>query len=389
MVTPKANPESAIELPSPKSDCSVSSQLPETQLKLELDITTAIQTVQQPGNEQEKRRCVRVPDLFSSIMAAKPVVNSNYFQVKPEGDRWIGQIMNMDEKASDRNTRADLCYMASIWSPTSNEEALRMMLDWNHWVILFDDQFDEGHLKNDLVAAQAEIDATMAIMTDDAPLIKPSENPIRYVFQTCWQRLKRRASLELQQRFREQHRRYFEQLAAQVQRAASGEVLMTDVDTYMEMRRGTIGVYPAIALSEYGHEIKLPEHIFSHSSLQECMRVSTDLVLLVNDLLSYRKDLELGFNYNLISIPQQNGLSIQHSIDQIGAMMTDCYRRWYMALVELPSYGQEIDSEVLKFVDVCRFVALGKLHWSFKSGRYLGNEGYGVYKTKILPLFRE
>lgn len=32
---------------------------------------------------------VRIPDLFSSIMASKPVVNPNYFAAKARGDRWI------------------------------------------------------------------------------------------------------------------------------------------------------------------------------------------------------------------------------------------------------------------------------------------------------------
>ena len=32
---------------------------------------------------------VRIPDLFGSIMASKPVVNSNYFAAKAKGDRWV------------------------------------------------------------------------------------------------------------------------------------------------------------------------------------------------------------------------------------------------------------------------------------------------------------
>jgi hypothetical protein len=61
---------------------------------------------------------------------------------------------------------------------------------------------------------------------------------------------------------------------------ARGEVLTSDVDTYIDMRRGTIGAYPAIAVAEYGQGVKLPESVFQHNSLQECMRVSADLVLL-------------------------------------------------------------------------------------------------------------
>lgn len=32
---------------------------------------------------------VRIPDLFGSIMASRPVVNPNYFAAKAKGDRWL------------------------------------------------------------------------------------------------------------------------------------------------------------------------------------------------------------------------------------------------------------------------------------------------------------
>ncbi|KAI2606579.1 Presilphiperfolan-8-beta-ol synthase [Hypoxylon sp. NC1633] len=333
-------------------------------------------------------RHVRIPDLFSSILASRPVVNPNYFKVKAEGDRWIARIMNMDEKMCARNVRTDLCYMTSIWVPNADEEALRVMLDFNHWVFLFDDQFDEGHLKNDPIAAQEEVDRTMAIMDDDAPLMNLEENKIRYVFQAFWLRLKQRASPELQKRFKDQIKPYFDQLVVQVQQMARGEVLSRDVQTYMEIRRGTIGSYAVVTLGEYAHGIQLPESVFSHNSLQECMRVSADLTILVNDILSYRKDLELGVDHNLISLLMEQNKSLQQAVDQIGAMMDNCYRRWYAALADLPAYGEEIDRNVLLFVDVCRYIPLGNLHWSFMTGRYLGSEGQDVRESRIMVLRR-
>lgn len=107
---------------------------------------------------------VRIPDLFSSIMATKPTVNPHYFQVKAEGDRWISKyatyapdlslfhacsnieyrLMNFDKDMTAKNTKVDLCYLASIWAPTADAEALRMMLDWNHWVCRDADETTAG-----------------------------------------------------------------------------------------------------------------------------------------------------------------------------------------------------------------------------------------------------
>ena len=57
------------------------------------------------------------------------------------------------------------------------------------------------------------------------------------------------------------------------------------------------------------------------------------------------------------------GLPMQLAVDRIGTMLDDCYRRWYIALASMPVLGEEIDRQVLKFADACRYVALGNLYW--------------------------
>lgn len=52
-------------------------------------------------------------------------------------------------------------------------------------------EFDEGHLKDDPVKAQKELDAHMAILEDNNPPVQRDDNPIHYVFQTTWDRFKK------------------------------------------------------------------------------------------------------------------------------------------------------------------------------------------------------
>jgi hypothetical protein len=54
--------------------------------------------------------------------------------------------------------------------------------------------FDDGHLKEDLTGAREEVKKTMAIMDGSAPIYTRTSNPVRYVFQCCWQRVKKRSS---------------------------------------------------------------------------------------------------------------------------------------------------------------------------------------------------
>ncbi|KAL8970703.1 MAG: hypothetical protein Q9183_001390 [Haloplaca sp. 2 TL-2023] len=201
---------------------------------------------------------VIVPDMFASIMAVRPVVNPYYHDVKPKADAWITKIIQADEKWDAKNRKVDLCYLASIWASSCDEEALRMMVDWNHWVsvaILS----DEGPYSQDPAAEAEEIKQTYAVMEDTEPPVRVEDNPIRYVFQTCWDRLKqvffhtRLADpfTDLQERWKEMHKRFFDGLLNQVQCQLDQRRFTRDVQDYMDMRRGTIGAYPAIALTEY------------------------------------------------------------------------------------------------------------------------------------------
>lgn len=48
--------------------------------------------------------------------------------------------MGWDEKTRKKNSSTDFAYMTAIWSPEADAESLRMILDYNNWVFLFDDR---------------------------------------------------------------------------------------------------------------------------------------------------------------------------------------------------------------------------------------------------------
>lgn len=71
----------------------------------------------------------------------------------------------------------------------------------------------------------------------------------------------------------------------------------------------------------------------------------------------------LGVDHNLIFLLMEQGRTPQEAIDEAGAMLDNCYKRWYIAPANMPIWGEETDRQVLKFVDACRNVALGNLYW--------------------------
>ncbi|KAK1511534.1 hypothetical protein CABS01_07492 [Colletotrichum abscissum] len=339
------------------------------------------------NSDEVNANYVRIPDFFSSIMSVKPVINVNYDKVKREADSWIATILSLSEAQARRNVQANFAFMNAMWVPYADEEAFRTMIDWNNWVFAFDDQFDEGHLKDDPIKAVEELHATFAVLEDNQAPVQLHDNPIRYIFQTVWDRFKKqRSTKELQERYKASIRYYFSGLLSQVGVQSSKSAMALTVEEYMGFRRGTIGCQPSYVLVEFCHGINVPSNVIDHESLQECRRISADLVILVNDILSYRKDLEQGVQHNLIALLKSQGHSTQEAIDEIGDMIDECYRDWYLALSKMPICGEKVDQEVIRYLDGCRDVALGNLHWSYESGRYLGDEGALVRQTRVLRL---
>ena len=54
---------------------------------------------------------------------------------------------------------------------------------------------------------------------------------------------------------------------------------------------------------------------------------------------------------------------MQLAVNRIGTMLDECYKRWYLALANMPVLGEETDRQVLRLADACRDVALGNVYW--------------------------
>ncbi|KAK6214577.1 hypothetical protein LQW54_004299 [Pestalotiopsis sp. IQ-011] len=95
---------------------------------------------------------------------------------------------------------------------------------------------------------------------------------------------------------------------------------------------------------------------------------------------------EYGVEHNLITRLKNLGLSLQAAVDVVSDRLDDCYHRWYKALAEVPIYGSPIDKQVLALLQGFMDVAIGTLHWSFHTGRYLGEEGPEIKRTRLLKV---
>ncbi|KAI0554872.1 isoprenoid synthase domain-containing protein [Xylaria curta] len=267
------------------------------------------------GIKENKSRTIHVPDFFGGILAGDPVKNPSESTIGLASEEW---------------TKAH--------------------------AFVFDDQYDEGLMRDKTIESAHEIIWTLSLMDDTQPL--------QYIFQSTWNRFQERnPAPDLQQRWKESHRRCLYAILQQVWLAQSKIGLDISIQEYMKTRRQSIGSYCLFVVVEWAYGITLTQDIFDHPSVSTCECAAADLTWLVNDAF--------GVEHNIICLLMRKGYSEHEAMDKTGEMMNDCHKDWDNAVSNLPSWSEETDKEVQRYLYVARDVARANLWWSFRSGRYL------------------
>jgi hypothetical protein len=72
---------------------------------------------------------------------------------------------------------------------------------------------------------------------------------------------------------------------------------------------------------------------------------------------------EEGVEYNIIVVLRRSGLTAQEAFNKVSEMLREAYRDWYLALARLPQWGEEIDSQVQRYIRALENIVRADLNW--------------------------
>lgn len=155
--------------------------------------------------------------------------------------------------------------------------------------------------------------------------------------------------------------------------ASISEDDILDERTYIHHRIKSIGAKITFFSIEYSLGINLEKDILE--SLNVLHDTAANIIILVNDLFSYRKEIyEKKYNPNMIDIfRNKNKLSLQSSIDTLVLDIKEKYSIFKKLCDEI--FILYSDNENLKkYVDSLYILIIGNLKWSCKTPRYHGKD---------------
>ncbi|WP_399095957.1 family 2 encapsulin nanocompartment cargo protein terpene cyclase [Streptomyces sp. BBFR2] len=113
---------------------------------------------------------------------------------------------------------------------------------------------------------------------------------------------------------------------------------------YVEMRRQTFGADLTMSLSRLGHGRSVPPEVYRSRPVQAMQNAAADYAGLLNDLFSYRKEIQFeGEIHNAVLVVQHFfGCGVQEGLEIVNDLMTSRMREFeHILAVELPALFDE------------------------------------------------
>ncbi|KAF7979340.1 hypothetical protein HWV62_42763 [Athelia sp. TMB] len=317
------------------------------------------------------------------------IISPHYLAAQAESVAWLESFHPFTKKAQIAFNKCDFSLVSALTFPKANHYNLRSCCDLMHTFFTLDEYTDLC----DGPGAKALCDATMdAILNPDKPRPK-GESIIGEITRQFWKRASVKAPKACQERFVKAWRTYLGSVVLQAERRSSSYICT--IDEYMAARRDNIGSDPSFALLEISLEVDIPHSVMQHPAIVSLNRDTTDMIVLANDMCSYKKEVLCNdADYNAITVVMANEKTdLAGALQWISNIHDEIVDRFLSTRQDVlnkrngvPSWGKEIDEQVAAYVDGLGQWIRGHDEWNFQSGRYFGNNGLEIQKSRTVVI---
>ncbi len=287
---------------------------------------------------------------------------------------WARRMGMLDEGVWDerklRNGDFALCAAGIHWQ--ASEPELDLSSCWLTWGTYGDDYFPAVYgLRRDMIGAKLFHERLAAfIPVDDTPIPTPV-NAVERALADLWARTTAAVAPQSRERLhhdlRDMTESWLWELANQIQHR------IPDPVDHLEMRRRTFGTPFTMSLSRLASGGELP----AHRTLSALEVAATDYCCIVNDVVSYRKEIEFeGELNNLVLVTRHFlGCGPQQAMDIAGDLAASRMRQFEHVVAdelpalldELPTGGRDaVNTHVGRLQDWMS----GLLRWHLEARRY-------------------
>lgn len=298
-----------------------------------------------------------------------PLINAHVEEVQEHITTWVQHFhLVRQERALQRFRASKFGYLISRAYPRAAFQDLAIVADWNTWLFLLDDQFDESGIGRDPEQMQQAFADLLAILHDALP--QAGDSPLALSLHDVWQRMQQRTTAAWQESFRTPVEDYF---AACIWEATNRARKLTPRrEEYIRLRRITGALLTDVALIDLTEHIALPPAVRLSAPVEQLTDMANDVVCWTNDIISLEKEMARGDVHNLVLVIQhEQQCSLQAAVDEAAQLVRARVEEYIATERDLPSFGPASDADLAKYRAVLRAWMRGNLDWGRDSGRYV------------------
>ncbi|KAF2760256.1 terpenoid synthase [Pseudovirgaria hyperparasitica] len=321
----------------------------------------------------DNRIIVQVPDLFRGFLKEEPQLNAFYGSIRPEAEEELCRRCDLDSDTQRKIEKCNFAFFAAAMVPRADRKRYKLICEWGNWIFPFDDLFDDGPLRDDPKRARESMNRLLSSLRKPPNSVVETDSTWSALISFhdhIYSAIRMDSTDIVSRRYADAMTDYCMGTLDQVGQYGT----LPTIDEMLAMRRRSVCVRTLYVLIEYAHEIRVPENLHDNAHLLNIETIGVDLILMHNDILSYRKEESESVPHNLLAVCRMHGMTMQQAVDCLEHHISERHQRLDHTIQNLPSWGEDIDNEVAKFVQAVQNTIKANLYWSFKSGRFLSEE---------------
>ncbi|KAK4677532.1 hypothetical protein QC764_404520 [Podospora pseudoanserina] len=265
---------------------------------------------------------LRLPSLQPVLSNWPTLLSPHYAELKKK----VG--MKIDEWISDERVRRkaqiiDLPLFSSIWYPHATLDRLEMITWYSMWIFLWDDVIEDSATPASGITDKVSWIHHQALkyMEYHLGLSSSLEEPIpptKYctLFRYAAEPFRKASSLLQRIRFYEELKVYMDGCEVEQEFVRAGE--LPSWREYWSHRLGTSSVHTYSALGEYMSGGNIPPEMFDTPELKELWVGINRHIVTVNDLISFKKEVEKSSFHSLVPIVMnETGANLDTVVDSL------------------------------------------------------------------------
>jgi germacradienol/geosmin synthase len=301
----------------------------------------------------------------------------------------LAGVYSWDEHTFDVS---DLALAGAMINPGGTGPELDLTSQWVLWATYADDYFLATYSQpRDVAGAKGFVTRLSAFMPDNpaSPTSAPA-NPVERGLADLWARTTPPLPLSSRGQLRLRILGMFDSWVWELCNVIQNRI--PDPVDYVEMRRKTFGWEVTMTLSRPGHDDAIPAEVMRSRPIRALENTSADYAGLVNDILSYQKEMQFEGELNNGVLVVQNflGTDAPRAVELVNELVTARVRQFeHIVATELPVLVEQFKlnegarASLRKYVEKLEQCMCGVLKWHLATARYKESELSNITLSRL------